>query len=331
MKQRPRQRALARAVAALLVVCGMQARASADGRQEQDPLSAGVALRREHRDAEALVLFRRAYATDPSPQLLAQIALAEAAVGQWVSGEADLLRALASNDAWIARRRAELQVALEEIDGHLATIDADGPDGAELWIDGVFAAKLPVGFVRVPTGKRSMELRAEGFAPSRRDLEALPKAHERVTFVLEALPVRPPTAAPSPASQVPASPGAVDTRQLDSSAGFRRTMAWTAAGGAVALLGTGLGLTVVAANLADHYNDDTACGDTPTMPRSVHCASTASQYQAAQAGAVVSFAVAGGAAVASGVLFLSLPGEPRRAVGVACTPAPAGVWCAGVF
>src|SRR5262249_16904585 len=72
----------------------------------------GVALRRERKDAEALAEFRRAYALSPTPHALGQIALAEAALDQWVSAENDLLHVLVADDPWVARQRSALEIAL---------------------------------------------------------------------------------------------------------------------------------------------------------------------------------------------------------------------------
>src|SRR5580704_13340383 len=73
----------------------------------------GIELRRLHRDADALDAFRRAYALDPAPRTLAQIALAEQALGHFVDAESDLQRAIgAGDDPWIRRSARTLEVGL---------------------------------------------------------------------------------------------------------------------------------------------------------------------------------------------------------------------------
>jgi hypothetical protein len=325
---------------ALVVTLTVNSPARAGDAATEDALAAGIALRREHRDAEALLSFRRAYAIDPSPQVLAQVALAEAAVGEWVTGEADLLRALASDDPWIASRRAQLQIALAEINGHLATLEVDGPDGSELWVDGLFAAKLPMAFVRVPAKHLMLELRAKGFAAARRELDTLPRARERVTFVLEPLPPAPTPAPPAPlapppvrpAAQGPSSPAGAPGGSVHPGGGLQRAMAWGAGAAAVGFLGLGVALTAYEFDRAGRYNGS-ECDDMATMPRSVRCGSVASQFRAAQIGAAVSYSLAGAAAVTSGLLFVTLYREKARGIGWRwrCAPAVPGVWCGATF
>ena len=75
-------------------------------------LREGIELRRAGRDAEALARFERAHAVEPSPRTLAQMGLAEQALGRWVRAEAHLRAALAPrDDAWIERNRAALDAA----------------------------------------------------------------------------------------------------------------------------------------------------------------------------------------------------------------------------
>src|SRR5580704_11727693 len=98
---------------ALLLVAGT-ARA-----QPSDPeplVKEGIELRRLHRDADALEAFRRAFALAPAPRTLAQIALAEQALGRFVDAEADLQRAISSGeDPWIRRSARALEVGLADI------------------------------------------------------------------------------------------------------------------------------------------------------------------------------------------------------------------------
>jgi hypothetical protein len=131
----------------------------------------GVALRRQRHDAEALAEFRRAYAIQPAPRTLAQIALAEQALGQWVDAETDLQRAIQTKgDAWIERNRDVLAAGVMDIRRHLGDLDveADVP-GAELWVNGAHVAVLPLSrSLRVETGSVLLEVRASGYASARR-------------------------------------------------------------------------------------------------------------------------------------------------------------------
>src|SRR5260221_25029 len=70
----------------------------------------GIALRRALKEQEALTAFRRAYELAPSPRAVAQIGLAEQALGRWADAEAHLLTALeAVSDPWIDKYRTPLE------------------------------------------------------------------------------------------------------------------------------------------------------------------------------------------------------------------------------
>src|SRR5262245_3668291 len=57
-------------------------------------MSSGIALRRDHKNAEALDLYRQAWALAPSPRVQAHMGLAEQALGQWLEAERDIRAAL---------------------------------------------------------------------------------------------------------------------------------------------------------------------------------------------------------------------------------------------
>lgn len=283
------------------------ARARADETSEAF-IERGVALRRDHRDAAALAEFRHAYALDPVPRALAQIALAEAALEQWLNAERDLARALASDDPWIERQRPVLKVTLKEIGDHLGTLQVSAPAGAEVSVDGLsYGAASP--FMRVPAKHLVLEVRATGFAPDRREIDVPPNEVTLVNVALE--PARPADSPPRPPSPPALSPVAVvppATRTI-------RTGAWVASGVAGFFSVAGVAFAAYASDRAAHYNNDAECGDGPGSPRSTRCAGYASQFQVAQATELVSFTLAGASAATAAVLFLLHPrGETGRAV-----------------
>jgi hypothetical protein len=156
--------------ALLVASClGRQARAQDDGAEVLT--KQGLELRRQRRDAEALDAFRRAYAIKATPRTLAQIALAEQALGKWVDAEADLDAALRStDDAWIAPHRDTLLGGLATIRSHLGWLEvtADAP-AARVWVNGAELGELPLAKpVRVEAGSVVVEVRAAGFVPARR-------------------------------------------------------------------------------------------------------------------------------------------------------------------
>jgi hypothetical protein len=308
---------IGRGVLALALLVPLGARAD----ESEDALARGVALRRERRDAEALVEFQRAYALTRSPRALAQIALAEATLGKWVAAESDLARALVANDEWIARQRTALQVALGEIQGHLGALDVSGTPGTEVWIDGELAGRTPAVALRVAEGHRVVELRAPGMEPSKQEIDV--RAGEPAHAEASLTPARIATPEPPPAFDViaPAAP-----RTEAPSERTQRLFAWGAAGGAVLFAGGGVAATAWAATSAARYNDNAQC-DKPGAPRSVQCASAAAAVRTGEALEVAGYTAAGAAAAASVLLFLTAPhAEPGHARGL-CAPSIGGAWC----
>ena len=303
-------RRLALSLCALAVPC-TATRAWAESASADAAIAHGVALRREHQDEAALGEFRRAYSIEPTPRALAQVALAEAALEQWVAAEADLLRALAADDVWIETRRKALQLALEEIDTHLGALEVSGPVGAQVWIDGVFAADLPRGSLRVPARHLLVALRAEGSTLARAEVDVSAGASARVAFALQPGRVEPPLAEQTPP-------------HISDASGYR-TVAWVATGSAALFVAVGAGLTALAADRASRFNDDAQCGDLPGMPRSVRCAGYAAAARAAQAGEIAAYALAGVAGSGSALLFLTLPHDTGRRPRAAVRPTLGGV------
>jgi hypothetical protein len=169
----------------------------------------GLELRRQRRDAEALAVFRHAYAVKATPRTLAQIALAEQALGKWVDAEADLDAALGStDDAWIAPHRSALLGGLATIRSHLGWLEvtADAP-AARLWVNGADLGELPLAKpVRVEAGSVVVEVRAAGFVPARRVPFVEPGGSAREAVHLVPLTTEPPAAVPEPAASPPVAP-----------------------------------------------------------------------------------------------------------------------------
>jgi hypothetical protein len=198
---------LSRVVGLLLLIgCAVEA---GTARAEGDPattdlLLKALELRRQHRNEEALALYEQVFAVSPTPAVRAQRGLAEQALGRWMIAEEDLESALASDDPWVARKRASLDSARLVVREHLAwlRVDVDVPR-AEVLLDG---KPIAVGSeARVPAGTGTVEVRAEGFTPNVRPVSLAPSEHVHWTVTLAPLVAAvPPVAAPAP-SEVPAS------------------------------------------------------------------------------------------------------------------------------
>src|SRR4051812_23324545 len=129
-----RLRAVYGALFALCLVLSPRRAAADDSPSEL--VSKGLELRRARHDAEALTLFRTAYAASPQPMILGQVALAEQALGRWPAAEQDLVSVLATHDGWVEAHRSALETALSVIQSHLCSLSVTSNlEAAELWLD----------------------------------------------------------------------------------------------------------------------------------------------------------------------------------------------------
>src|SRR4051812_29586201 len=83
-----------------------------------------VGLRRAGDDAGALKLFEQAYALNKTPKALAQIGIAEQALGRWSAARKHLGQALESgDDPWIKKNRAAINKSLDIIAAHVGQLE----------------------------------------------------------------------------------------------------------------------------------------------------------------------------------------------------------------
>jgi hypothetical protein len=307
----------------------LAARARAEGDASDEAIGRGIALRREHKDAEALAEFRRAYELVPTPRALAQVALAEAALERWVPAESDLLRALAAEDEWIDRQRPTLQVALKELQQHLSTLEVVCAQPAELWIDGALVTELPAQPLRVVAKHLVLEFYLVGFKVLRKEIDAPAGGVLREEVALDlasalrgAQPVTPTAPAPARAPVAASPPVREATTQ--------RTFGWITAGGAALFLAGGVTATVYGALQDGAYHDGGCAGRNPS---STQCATYRSQVESAEVAEAITYSAAGASALASVALFLSLPRAARPAPQARawCLPTLGGIACGGTY
>jgi hypothetical protein len=153
-------------------------------------LREGLKLRKNGDDAAALEKFQQAAALERSGRALAQIALAEQALGRWVEAEAHLGEALAvKNDAWIERNRSLLVSALGDIGTHLGDLEVVGNvHGALVRVNGTERGRLPLAQpLRVPVGTITLEVQAHKHFPLVRSVSIMAqgRSRESVTMVPE--------------------------------------------------------------------------------------------------------------------------------------------------
>jgi len=298
---------------------------------EDELISRGIALREARNDAAALETFRQAYGLHQGPRALAQMALAEQALGRWVEAEADLTKAIDhAADPWIGRNGPLLHQALAEIQGHLGSLQlTGGVPGAEVFVNGARVGSLPLAKpLRVNAGKADLEVRAPNCLPSAGTV-TIPRqgvAQQTVTLV-------PVSLAATPSASVGRGDG-----DGESSWSARKKVG--VAVGAAAIVSAAVGTTFlfVRESRARDFND-AGCGtDALTAP----CTSLRDHEKSA-----VTWAVTGlvGAAVLGGVsAYLLLWPASHDGGGVAsggtslsfldCTPSVAGgvsLTCGGKF
>jgi hypothetical protein len=306
---------------------------------EDAAIRRGVELRKAGNDQAALEEFRSAYSLTKSARSLAQIGLAEQALGRWVDAEAHLEEAL-SNDAqpWIHKHAAVLREAVTEIQPHVGSLEIIGPSGAEARVNGLVVGTLPFPKpVRIPIGTVNVELTKAGFLATSRTVSISPRVLARESIDLAAAP--PPAenlGVLGPASTVGATAPVALRREenddrRDTSPGqddgqtWHRPLAWGTA--AAAVLGVGVGVTALAIRQGKssdldkyqcHAKDGTV--SPPDPANNALCADLATSYSSWGVTAVVSFSVVGLLAVASGVLFATLPAKTSAPVALACAP-----------
>jgi hypothetical protein len=282
-------------------------------------IARGLALRRARLDVEALAEFRRAYALEPSGRALAQVALAEDAVGLWVDAEQTFEAVLAlQGDPWIDARRAALDNELRELRGHLADLDLEiAPADSEVWINGAPAQRNPdTRDFRVISGRVLVEVKRAGFEAERRVLEVPPARRTRVSLALTAASpaiATEPSAAPVERAQA-VDPAPIHHEHGGARAQVQRVLAFSLLAAASSSLLLGIAGAIERQRAVDIYNDDSRCfyGG---MPRSVRCAGVATDESRFTTVMTTGFVTAAISGIAGSIFALTVPPELRVDVG----------------
>lgn len=262
----------------------------------------GISLREKGKDLEALAKFEAAYAESKSPKALTQVALAEQALGRWISAEAHLTDALKNKDAWIEKRRAPLEGALATIRERLGRLEVLGtPAGAKVLLNGKDVGVLPLKApMRVVAGTIAVDVLADGHRPTSRNVvvNAGSLARETINLVPELAKAEPP---PPP----PATPPLPTTGTTTDVSSGPNLMIWGVVSGAAALAGIGVGAAGLAIRNSNinSYNDDSIClvdGKT----RDENCGDKLDSANTGEAMAIGGFVAGGALAVTSVLLFL---------------------------
>jgi hypothetical protein len=322
------------------------ASAPSGGEDAEALMKRGVELRRTGQDLEALELFERANHVSPSPRALAQIGMAEQALGRWPEAAAHIEQAVASpKDPWIAKNRAALDESLATIALHLGALEILGsPSGAEVVLDGRVVTRLPMAQpLRVAAGTVPVEVRAKGYLPLVRTVSVVPGQLTRESVTLQAVPVALDASPPSPSlppSQQDRGPASAAHLAAPSSRSAIRTTAWVTLGVGTASAVVGAVSLIVRETDATNYNANCVTPPVPLdMDKQAQCRDWRSGGDTAAKVAAGTLAAAGVLGAASAVLFyVSRPPRPSRStdvnegtVGLICLPGLVSVSCAMRF
>jgi tetratricopeptide (TPR) repeat protein len=187
------------AIAALVGGLGRPALAG----EPDDLVKQGIDERRKGHDRDALELFKRAHAIDGGVRSLAQVALAEQALGMWPEAETHLRQALEhADDPWIKKNLMALRKSAEVVASHVGSLEVWGtPAGAEVLVNGSPAGVFPLAQpLRVPSGTQSLTVRAPGYIELARAVEVAAGGVARERFELPRKPSASLAAVAPPAS-----------------------------------------------------------------------------------------------------------------------------------
>lgn len=277
-------------------------------------LRRGVALRQRGDDAGALDQFQRARALTDEPRVLAQVALAEQALGRWVDAARHLREAVAhEDDPWIRRNAAALAGARDEIMRHVGGVTVEGPGAqGELRVDDARVAALPMTAPAVVlAGERALQVRREGYTPWSQSFTVRPGELNRVEVpALQPLVVTP---------VIPVTPPRRGQAQ--------RVAGWSLVGASALGLGVGIyGLFARDDARASFAQDRTCATATPAAA----CADYRSTVDTMNAVMIAGFVGAGVLAAVGVTLVLTAPSN-RPAVTLACAPGVRALGCALTF
>ena len=298
-------------------------------------LEQGLALRERGEHARALVYFQRAYEIDPSPRAIAQIALANQALHQWLVAYRKLTEALThTDDSWIRTRRQALETALNSARAHVGFVGIEGGiPGSHIFVNGEDAGVAPLQqAVVVEPGLVRVEMRVSEEVVLSRELPVEAADTAEVSLPAE-------IATPDPVATAETANAPHESHESPERVPPRGTtlkiVGWTTAAIGVAgiALGTGFQLmrerSVSSANsCADEIAARTGCSPAEWATRSANIDSDRTISTVAY--------IASGVLVVAGVALVIVAGNRNDSLSeaaLACGPAfgAVGASCAGRF
>lgn len=157
-------------LAVLALVVAMQSSVFGPGVVAAEPnadalIAQGLELRRQGQAAEALPLFQKAHALEPTPRTRGQLGLVEASLQRWADADSHLTAALESPaEPWVSSNRKLLDKALAVTRQHIGELVIEGPSGAHVFVSGRGSRTLPLTApIRVGEGEVRVSAIAAGF------------------------------------------------------------------------------------------------------------------------------------------------------------------------
>ncbi|MEP6653322.1 MAG: PEGA domain-containing protein [Myxococcales bacterium] len=296
--------------------------------------------------------FQEAYGVRKAPRTIAQIGLAEQALGRWVAADRHLHEALGvAMDPWIQKNRASIAEALRVISVHIGELDIVGtPGGAEVRVDGELVGRLPLPQpVKANSGGIAVEVRAPGYLAIVRSATVSAGALTRETFNLQPLSpvaeVSTPTVTPADS---PASPAAdagrmiVPTGRNDNATESaprgegvspQRVLTYVALGLSAGTLAFALIEHASWQNKVNSFESMATCDRDLATKGGTACLSLYDDGQHAKTLMLVGYSLTGAFALTAAILFLTDSGSSKPQQNMACAPfaVGTGISCAARF
>jgi tetratricopeptide (TPR) repeat protein len=306
----------------------------------------GIELRKRGDDRLALAAFERAWQLGGSGQALAQLALAEQALGRWLDAYEHLEAALLyAEDAWILGHRQTLEGALKEITSRLGALEITcNLDGAEVRLDGRLLGRTPLrGAVRVVAGESVIRMSAQGYFDVARQVQVDAGGLARLDVTLTpsvpvAVALTGSAAGNASQSTVAGSARVPPMKEVsaalsnEAGSSVRDTLLYSSLG--LAGLGLSAGVTgyVIREVNVKLYNDDERCSQALGVRRSDECGGEAAAWRSAEIISVAGFSTAGVFGLMALYLWLDRPpSQPDTRLACGIGMSTASIACSGQF
>jgi len=312
-----------------------------------------VSKRRAGDDTAALKLFQQAYELNKTAKALAQIGLAEQALGKWSAADKHLRQALETGgtDPWIKKNHSAIDASLVTIANHVGQLDVVGqPAGADVRIDGESVGQLPIGHpIVVTAGGVAIEVSARGYLPILRSTIVSAGKLTRELFNLQQItPMAEQTAAPAEAVVVPPArsepPSARATTPNPSSTSSDGNAGGASGGGGssrlpLVLVAGGLSAASLAFGIVEHlswqnkassFSSNAACGTMFPDKGGRACQQLYDDGQSAKLRAFVGYGLGAAFAATAVIVYFTDPSRGPEPSRVACAPTlgTTGMGCA---